>query len=472
MSKRDSFLKFRLRRLAVEAGDFTVRELCALAEVEKGTVEGFLSELRGENPNWIVGEEIKGRRVGRPIKRYRLTPEGLRHLADSNLAIGRQFLGTHKTPAVMAAAVGISAATRALPEENVGSWVASLGNTVQEALREGGSVTVRPAQPLTIRFRDRLKPVIEGLTVSVDELLEIIKKILTPWQQERLQTRSWAEASYASADVGPFRLRADWSGGKPSLEVRGFDNRILTIDELLLPGAVPTLAGLHSGLILVSGIESSGRSASIAAIVDRVSKDASARIAMIEEPVHYFFPKEYLSVEQKQIAIDAPNFGVALEGALHKEVRLVALSDVDDAQTFSTALEAAERNLIVCRISSPTASEAIQKTLNLFPSAEQAQVRERLNRALIGIVTVKRIPSKLAKTNVIAAEVLTWRPEVGEVVLDPERTSRIYEVYGRYPESIESFRSSLAKLYEADLIEEKTLIKYASSPEPQLEHQS
>jgi hypothetical protein len=85
---------------------------------------------------------------------------------------------------------------------------------------------------------------------------------------------------------------------------------------------------------------------------------------------------------------------------------------------------------------------------------------------------VKRIPSKLAKTNVIAAEVLTWRPEVGEVVLDPERTSRIYEVYGRYPESIESFRSSLAKLYEADLIEEKTLIKYASSPEPQLEHQS
>jgi twitching motility protein PilT len=254
--------------------------------------------------------------------------------------------------------------------------------------------------------------------------------------------------------------------------VRGFDNRILTIDELLLPGAVPTLAGLHSGLILVSGIESSGRSASIAAIVDRVSKDASARIAMIEEPVHYFFPKEYLSVEQKQIAIDAPNFGVALEGALHKEVRLVALSDVDDAQTFSTALEAAERNLIVCRISSPTASEAIQKTLNLFPSAEQAQVRERLNRALIGIVTVKRIPSKLAKTNVIAAEVLTWRPEVGEVVLDPERTSRIYEVYGRYPESIESFRSSLAKLYEADLIEEKTLIKYASSPEPQLEHQS
>jgi len=106
----------------------------------------------------------------------------------------------------------------------------------------------------------------------------------------------------------------------------------------------------------------------------------------------------------------------------------------------------------------------IQKTVNLFPVAEQVQVRERLNRALVGIVSVKRIASKLAKTDVIAAEVPTWRPEVSEVVLDPERTSRIYEVYDRYPESIQSFRSSLARLYYADLIEEKTLVKYASSP--------
>src|SRR5437667_8489808 len=107
-----------------------------------------------------------------------------------------------------------------------------------------------------------------------------------------------------------------------------------------------------------------------------------------------------------------PSCGAAREGGLRKEVRLVALSDADDAQTFSIALEAAERNLIVCRISSPTPSETIQKVVNLFPAAEQGQARERLNRVLVGIVSVKRIPSRLAKTDVMAAEVLTWRPEV------------------------------------------------------------
>ena len=472
MSKRDSLRQYRLRRLALETGEFTASELAALAEVEKSTIEVFLSELRQKVPNGLETHPIKEFRVGRPSARYRLTEEGSRYLVQSNLSIGRELLGAQRAPAVMAAAAGVSPMPKVSPEDNVKEWVTCLGQTAQDALLGGGSVTVCPSRPPTIRFRDKIMPVAEGLAVSVDELYGLIRRILTPWQLERLEARRWTEASYASAAAGSFCLRADWNASEPCLELRGLENRIFTVDDLLLPKGVPDLADSPHGLVLVAGIEGSGRSASIAAMVDHVSKDAGTRVAMIEEPVHYFFPKDNLGVEQTQVAIDAPNFGVGLEGALRKNARVITLSDLGDAPTFSIALEAAERHLVVCRVSAPTPSEAIQKTVNLFPAGEQPQARQRLNRALLGIVLMKAVPSKERGVDVVAGEVMKWRPEVSEVILDPDKTSHIYEAFARYPESLDSFDSSIRKLYAAKRITEETLTKYTCPAEPRVAHHS
>jgi len=454
----------------LELGRFTVNELSTVAGVDRSTVEQFIFKLKRDIPGVFESERLPATGVGKPANRYRLSPDGMRILAAKNVAEGLQLRALvarrhgSKQPEISASlpepAEQIAEIT--LPEANVGSWIKSLKPAFNEALVQGALLLVRPSEPIAAQFGRVVKPVAEAMTLSVTEILQVLKMILTPWQQARLEKQGWTAGSYELANQAPVHLQVETAGGKPTIRLSQLATQIPTPADLRLPALAQKLSSMKSGLILVTGIARSGRSATMAALVNSINTGQRERIATIEEPVHYFYPHGQSLLEQKQVAIDAPDFEDALKLVLRNSADVIALSDVNDPQTFSTVLEAAERNLVLCRMFSVTPGEAIVKTVGMFAGQEQVRIRERLAQNLVGIISVKGLPEISGDRTAIAAEVLEWRSELRGLILDPERTSQVSDAVVKCNAG-ESFQDSVERLYRDGVVSGETRSRFVVS---------
>jgi Tfp pilus assembly pilus retraction ATPase PilT len=463
MKDHDIFQKYRLRRHALDLEAFTVNELRAVAGTERETIEGFIFNLKQEIPGAFTQETVKANRVGRPLTRYRLTPEAIRRLAAENTALGMQLsVSTHARMAPIQIVEPTVAPQMAVPGENVESWLTSLAPSFTNALDEGAMLTVKPAQAVTAQRGNVTTLLADQLTFTMDEIVRAIKKLLTPWQYLRLEKQGWTAGSYTIKGHAPVYLQVETEAGKPTLKVRPLATHIPTTEELRLPALAEKISTMKAGLILVTGIVGSGRSKVMAALVNGINIGQSERIATIEEPLCYFYPKSKSYLEQKQVAIDSPDFGHALELALRNDADVVALSDISDPNTFSTVLEAAERKVLFCRISASAPAEAIRKMVGLFPETDQPAVRSRLAQNLAGIISVKGLPAKSGEGTVVAAEVLQWRRELREVIVDPNKTVSISEAVATY-DARESLVDSVENLYKEGLISQETLTRHSSN---------
>jgi twitching motility protein PilT len=466
MSARDQFQGYRLRRLVLELGQFTVEELSTIAGTEKSKIEQFLFRLKTDIPGIFELERLAPRGVGKPPSRYRLSPQGMRVLASKNVTFGRQLQEFARKPLREETAVSevpvpeLSIPSTALPEANVGSWINSLGPAFAEALRQGAHLVIRSAEPVTAQFGRVVGPLAETLTLSADEILRALKVILTPWQQARLEKQGWTAAAYALGSSAPVHLQVEGGGGKPTIRISPLPTRIPTPIDLGLPALAGKLSLMRSGLILITGIPNSGRSATMAALVNSINTGQNARIATIEEPARYFYPRGQSFLEQKQVAIDAPDYGRALGLVLGNHADVIALTDVSDPQTFSTVLEAAERNLVFCKVFAASPGEAIANTIGMFQGEEQSRVRSRLAQNLAGIISVKGLPETSGEGTAVAAEVLEWRPQLHGMILNPKRTPQISQAVVKYNAG-ESFRESVEKLYKDGRVSEATRARYS-----------
>ena len=461
MKDRDMFQKYRLRRLALDLEAFTVNELRAVAGTTRETIEGFVFELKQEIPGAFTQETVKANRVGRPLTRYHLTPKAIRRLAAENVDLGRRLSAdTHAREAPVQVLEATAAPQMAVPAESVESWLTSLAPSFTSALDEGAMLTVKPAQAVIAQRGNVIEVLADHLTFTMDEIVRAIKKLLTPWQYLRLEKQGWTAGAYAIKGHAPMYLQVETEAGQPTLKVRPLATHIPTTEELRLPALAEKISTMKAGLILVTGIVGSGRSKTLAALVNGINMGQSERIATIEEPLHYFYPKSKSYLEQKQVAIDSPDFGPALELALRNDAGIVALSGISDPDTFSTVLEAAERRVLFCRISASAPAEAIRKMVGLYPETGQPSVRSRLAQNLAGIISVKGLPGKSGEGTVVATEVLEWRRELRDVIVDPEKTASISEAVAKY-DARESLADSVEKLYKEGLISEETRARHA-----------
>jgi len=470
VSERDQFLAYRLRQLVLQLEQFTVTELSTLAEVDRARIEQFIFKLGKDIPGVFKAERLPPSGVGKPSNRYSLTEQGMRQLATRNLAEGRKLKAllsgkfSLQDPVISLAAAEptVAVAEIKLPEVSVGSLIKSLKSSFSEALMQGALLVARPSEPVTAQVGRVVTPLPDVITLSVTEILQVLKLILTPWQQTRLERQGWTAGSYELAGQGPVHLQVEMESGKPTIKLSQLATRIPTPDDLRLPGLARELPSKRSGLILVTGIARSGRSATMAALINSINTEQKEHIATIEEPVHYFYPQGQSFLEQKQVAVDVPDFASALKLVLGNAPDVIVLSDVNDPQTFSTALEASERNLIFGRVFAASPGEAVGNIVGMFAGPEQNRIRERLAQNLTGIISLKRLPEKSGAGTAIAAEVLEWRSELQELVLDPERTPTISEAVVKWNAGT-SFQQSVEKLYRDKVISEETLSRFVAS---------
>jgi twitching motility protein PilT len=184
------------------------------------------------------------------------------------------------------------------------------------------------------------------------------------------------------------------AAGKPVLELRFLPTDVPTLEKLAMPKLVEDMTSLDKGLILVTGLAGGGGSSAIAAMIGTINARKNAYITTIDEPIHYFHKREKSFIEQKQVAVDAPDFDSALDQALAARSNVVALGDIKDRKMLSTVLGASERSLIICRVTAPELPDAIRKLLELVPGPEQSAARARLAANLGGIIFVTSLPGK------------------------------------------------------------------------------
>lgn len=454
MKERIGINTYRLRKLALQMREFTINELVAASSASKETTQGFVFNLRQKNAGFLKWEDLRPQGPGRPIRRYRLTPEGLEYLTKEIAPFALELNErAFKEDPSLRPSLPKSTTSVVRWKEELAAWLEPVLLQFDVAVGSGATALfLKPDEVWTARIDQQMKAFPEGRIWNEEEFSTFVHNILTPWQQKRLEIQGWTACAYRSEKHRPFDVFCRMVSGKPVVELRPLPTRVPTIEELHLSPTMTHFSNLQHGLILVTGIAGSGRSRTLAAMIDQINARKQDHIITIEEPVRYFHERQKSFIEQRQVAIDTPDFSPALEEALAGKSDVVVLSDITDSEMFATVLAAAERTLLLCRVTAPGATEALNKLVDLFPKIEQASVRSRLAANLAGIVSVTALPNASGTGTVSAAEVLPWHPEARDCILDPAKTSLLTECLLRYDKSTVTLEESVLKLYKKHAI--------------------
>ena len=301
--------------------------------------------------------------------------------------------------------------------------------------------------------------------ITHEELDAIAQAILTAKQYETLTTTKELDATYILDEDNRFRLNFFYQMDGLSAVLRIIPVKILTLEELKLPPIITELSNLHRGLILVTGVTGSGKSTTLAAMLNHINSTRKKHIITVEDPIEFVHPDKQSLVSQRGVGQDTLSFGNALKGALREDPDIILIGEMRDLETIEIALHAANTgHLVFSTLHTLDAKETINRVIGMFPTEEQNRIRMTLASVLEGVVSqrlVKTIDGKRAA----AIEVMKLTPRISELI----EQNRDYEILDTIEEGKEiygsqSFDQALLELYRAEKITEDTVYEHATNP--------
>ena len=301
--------------------------------------------------------------------------------------------------------------------------------------------------------------------VLTDEMMrEIANELMDDRHRKILQQRLSVDLAYDHPDIGRFRVNLFYQMNKLALVARLIPKSVKTIRELNLPPVIEKLAFEERGLILVTGTTGSGKSTTLAAMINMINREKSARIITIEDPIEYVFTDELSLISQREIGFDTISFAAGLRDALRQDPEIIMVGEMRDIETMETALTAAETgHLVMSTLHTLDAKETINRIINAFPGEKQNEVRVMLASVLKAAIAQRLIISKNGK-RIPAVEILVNTPRVREIIADPNRFSELYTAIeeGFIPYGMQTFEQSLFYLWKRGLIDEEIALEHAT----------
>jgi twitching motility protein PilT len=321
------------------------------------------------------------------------------------------------------------------------------------------------SQPL-VRVRGRLTRVEEYPKLSPQDTREIVYSILTGDQRQRLETDWQLDFAYAIPGHARFRVNAYYQRGAIGAAFRLIPFGLTSIDELGLPGAVHEFTKRPRGFVLVTGPTGSGKSTSLAAMIDEINETREDHIMTIEDPIEFLHAHKKCMVNQRELGSDAQSFGAALKAALRQDPDVILVGEMRDLETISTALTAAETgHLVFATLHTMDTAQTIDRIIDVFPAHQQGQVRVQLSVALQGIMTQQLLPTADGAGRVVATEVLVPNPAVRNLIREG-KTHQIYSVLQTSTAAgMQTMDASLATLVRQGKITQKLAEARSSTPE-------
>jgi len=348
--------------------------------------------------------------------------------------------------------------------------MASILDRVLQAARQLGAsdVHLKVGLPPVFRIKGDLRTVRDVPPLSRDAVEAFALGMMNERQRD-LYGRSWdVDLAHATADGVRYRVNVFQQRGNPGMVLRLIPPEVPPFEGLNLPGAVLDLVKNERGLLLVTGITGSGKSTTLAAMVDAINARRACHIVTVEDPIEYTFRDRRSIVNQREIGFDTLSFGKALRAALRQDPDVMMVGEMRDLETVEIALLAAETgHLVISTLHTLDAVETVNRIVSVFPPHQQTQARLQLAGVLKGVVSQRLLPRADGLGMIPAVEVLVSTARVRELVSDPKRTRELHEVIatGRDPYGMVSFDQSLMDLVMRKLITYEAALSQASNPD-------
>jgi twitching motility protein PilT len=332
--------------------------------------------------------------------------------------------------------------------------------------RRASDLHLSAGAPPTIRVRGRLSQ-LEGYdTLDSTDTREIVYSILSGDQRQRLETHWQLDFAYSIPGRARFRVNAYYQRGAVGAAFRLIPFDLTSIDALGLPSAVHDFTRKPRGFVLVTGPTGSGKSTSLAAMIDEINATREEHILTIEDPIEFLHAHKKCLVNQRELGSDAQSFADALKAALRQDPDVILVGEMRDLETISTALTAAETgHLVFATLHTQDTAQTIDRIIDVFPPSQQGQVRVQLSVALQGIVTQQLLPTADGAGRVAACEVLVPNPAVRNLIREG-KTHQIYSVLQTgSAQGMQTMDAALVQLVRTGRISQNLAEERSSAPE-------
>ena len=304
-----------------------------------------------------------------------------------------------------------------------------LNEILKIALKGGASdIHLKSGLPPIFRVDGALVPLKNAERLLPDQMDEISNHIMNPIQQERFAEKREADLAYGIAGLGRFRVNVFQQRGTKGIVFRVIPFGVKTVEQLHLPKVVQGIAEEHRGLILVTGTTGSGKSTTLAAMIEHINASRTSHIMTIEDPIEFLIRDRRSIVNQREIGVDTQNFANALRAALRQDPDVILVGEMRDFETIETAITAAETgHLVLSTLHTLDATETINRIISVFPPYQQKQIRLQLSAILKAVISQRLVPRADGKGRVPALEVMISTARVRECIADKDRTKEIHD---------------------------------------------
>ena len=333
----------------------------------------------------------------------------------------------------------------------------------------------RGASDLHIKAGDVFRARIDG------KLVPLTKQRLTPEQTKAIALRFIPgeedraridkildfDCSWGAPGIGRFRINILRQRSSFMVVMRVIPFEVPTIEQLHLPAVLQTIASVERGMILVTGVTGSGKSSTMAAMIDYINRTSQKHIVTLENPIEFLHRDVSCSLTQREVGTDTESFRSGLRAALRQDPDVILIGEMRDPETVDTAMKAAETgHLLISTLHTPDATTTVSRIVAMFPPEEQDVVRVRLADALHAVVSQRLLRRKDGHGRVAALEVMTVTSTIRDLILDQNRTSEIREFIaeGREQYGMQTFDQHLMDLVQADQVSYEAAVANASNP--------
>lgn len=302
--------------------------------------------------------------------------------------------------------------------------------------------------------------------LSSDSIEALIKQILTEEKARELEFTGEIDISYFIPSLGRFRMNIYKQRGCYAVAIRIIPSRIPTIEELGLPTIIKDLARLSRGLILVTGPTGSGKSTTLASIINQINQEKNCHIITLEDPIEYLHIHKKSIVNQREIKADTLSFSNGLRAALRQDPDVILVGEMRDLDTISTALTAAETgHLVLSTLHTSGAAKSIDRIIDVFPPHQQLQVRLQIASVIQAIISQQLLPKAIGKGRLLATEIMIATPAIRNLIREGKTYQIDNIIQTSKKEGMQTMDNSLLDLYKQGLITKETVLKQAADIE-------
>lgn len=346
----------------------------------------------------------------------------------------------------------------------------NLEEILRAALQKGATdVHLKAGVIPVIRRNGTLRPLqTHPNPLTADELESMAYGILNDNQRAHLNEFKEIDVGYGVSGLGRFRISIFRQRGTLRIVVRNIPFKVPTFEELTLPSIVEKIAQFERGLVLVTGVAGSGKSSTLAAIIDDINKRENKHILTVEDPIEYLIRDRKSLITQREIGIDSMSFARALRAGLRQDPDVILIGEMRDRETIEAALLAAETgHLVLSTLHTLDATETINRILASFDGTQQSQIRMQLGAVLRAVISQRLTKRKSGEGLVPACEVMINSGRVRELIEDPQQTQHIQQAIeeGSAAYGMMSFDQSLMELLNKDLITYEEALLHCARPE-------